>query len=72
MPKASTTINELRSEVIAAVVELFEGDKQAAESWLNQPLRAILYETPLEYMNSPEKIRTLREVIGRLEHGVWT
>jgi len=53
-------------------VGLFEGDRRAAEAWLNQPLRAIGYEVPTLYMNSPEKIQNVRDIIGRLEHGVWT
>lgn len=64
-------IDELEYEAIAAAVELFEGDRQAAESWLNTPLRAIGNEKPSDYMDTPEKIYTLKNVIGRLEHGVW-
>lgn len=65
-------IDELRAETIAAAVELFEGDRQAADAWLSQPLRAIGNEAPLVYMDSPEKIQTVRNIIGRLEHGIWT
>jgi putative toxin-antitoxin system antitoxin component (TIGR02293 family) len=61
----------MRGEVIAAAVELFEGDAHATEVWLNTPLRAIGHETPLDYMDTAAKIHTLRNVIGRLEHGVW-
>ena len=70
--ESPSTLDDLRSELLSATTELFENDEQAANAWLNRPLRAIGYKTPIEYMDSPEKIRTLREVIGRLEHGVWT
>ncbi len=65
-------IDELRGEAIAAAIELFEGDRQAAGAWLSQPLRAIGYEAPLVYMDSPERIQTVQNIIGRLEHGIWT
>lgn len=66
------TIKELQAEAIAAAVELFEGDVEAAELWLNTPLRAIGHEKPSDYMDTPDKVRTLKNIIGRLEHGVWT
>jgi putative toxin-antitoxin system antitoxin component (TIGR02293 family) len=53
-------------------VELFEGDRQAAIVWLNRPLRALGHKVPAVYMDSPERIQEVREIIGRLEHGVWT
>lgn len=64
--------SKIRADVIAATVELFEGDAEAAELWLNKPLRAIGHEKPSDFMDTPEKARTLRNVIGRLEHGIWT
>lgn len=72
MDNQKRSLEALREEVIAAAVELFEGDRQAAIGWLNRELRAIGYAVPSEYMNSPEKIQEVRNVIGRLEHGVWT
>jgi len=67
-----TTIDELRSEVLAAAEELFHGDRYAANAWLNRPLRALGSEKPVDHLGSPGRICTLREIIGRLEHRVWT
>jgi putative toxin-antitoxin system antitoxin component (TIGR02293 family) len=67
-----STLDDLRVELISAANALFENDEKAAKAWLNRPLRAIGYETPVDYMDSPERIGTLRDVIGRLEHGIWT
>lgn len=66
------TISELRDEVIAASVELFEGDQEAAEAWLQMPLKAIDYAIPMIYMDSEARALEVRDIIGRLEHGVWT
>jgi putative toxin-antitoxin system antitoxin component (TIGR02293 family) len=72
MDNQPKTVDALLEDVVTAAVGLFEGDRRAAEAWLNQPLRAIGYEVPTLYMNSPEKIQNVRDIIGRLEHGVWT
>ncbi|MFL1404622.1 antitoxin Xre/MbcA/ParS toxin-binding domain-containing protein [Marinobacter sp. M1N3S26] len=72
MDNQPKTIDALREDVVTAAVELFEGDRRAADAWLSQPLRAIGNEAPLVYMDSPEKIQAVKDVVGRLEHGVWT
>lgn len=72
MDNQKKTVEALREDVFAEAVELFESDRKAALAWLHQPLRAIGHEVPSEYMNSPENIQEVRNVIGRLEHGVWT
>jgi len=61
-----------QTEVMAAALELFEGDRQMAESWLSKPLAAIGNETPINYIDTPEHAHQLLDIIGRLEHGVWT
>jgi putative toxin-antitoxin system antitoxin component (TIGR02293 family) len=66
------TIDTVHEDVVAAAVRLFEGDRKAAIDWLNQPLRALGYKTPALYMDSPERIQEVLDIIGRLEHGVWT
>ena len=45
----------MKSEVMAAALELFEGDRQMAESWLSKPLLAIGSKIPMEYIDSPER-----------------
>tara|TARA_R110001599_G_scaffold348060_1_gene574923 strand:- start:493 stop:711 length:219 start_codon:yes stop_codon:yes gene_type:complete len=72
MDNQRKTVDTLREDVVTAAVKLFEGDQRAAKAWLNQPLRAIDDEVPVLYMDSPEKIQEVRDIIGRLEHGVWT
>ena len=62
----------MQTEVMAAALALFEGDRQMAESWLSKPLPAIGNEIPTDYIDSPERAKQLLDIIGRLEHGVWT
>jgi uncharacterized protein (DUF2384 family) len=67
-----STINDLRADFPSATNELFGNDDKAEKSSLSRPLRTIDYKKPFECAGTPEMIRTLREVIGRQEHGVWT
>lgn len=61
---------------IATVLEraerLFEGDRPAALAWLGAPHRALGGETPLEVARTEVGAREVEELIGRLEHGVFS
>lgn len=63
-------LDRLLAIVTGEAVSLFEGDQNAADKWLNKPLRAINYEIPMEYMDTPDKIQQVRDIIGRIEHGI--
>jgi putative toxin-antitoxin system antitoxin component (TIGR02293 family) len=72
MTHPQKTLSELQADLVAASLQLFEGDIGAADAWLNRPLRAIGYERPVDCMDSAKKILTILDVIGRLEHGTFT
>lgn len=57
--------------LFAQAVELFQGDSAAASHWLQNPCRALGYQTPLEYATTEYGAREVEAVIGRLEHGVF-
>jgi putative toxin-antitoxin system antitoxin component (TIGR02293 family) len=67
-----TRMRRLREQVLAECIELFEGDSDAAERWLSQPVRGLGYQTPNELLSSETGIEQLRTLIGRLEHGVFS
>lgn len=58
-----------RAAAWEAVIEAFDGDVERAKSWLNQPIQALGNEKPCDFMNSLERIRILRGIISKLEHG---
>lgn len=72
MSHSQKTLEELQTALIIAACGLFEDDDEAANAWLNRPLRAIGYERPVDCMVSAKKILTILDVIGRLEHGIFT
>jgi len=60
------------SRLFAQTIELFEGDKEAAQSWLNNPNHAFGGRTPLDIAATETGTREVENLIGRLEHGVFT
>jgi len=53
-------------------VELFEGNVTGAVGWLTHPQRALSCQTPLAYSRTELGAREVENLIGRLEHGVFS
>lgn len=60
------------SAIFEQTLELFEGDRAGALKWLTTPKRALENETPLEYSRTEVGAREVENLIGRLEHGVFS
>jgi putative toxin-antitoxin system antitoxin component (TIGR02293 family) len=52
--------------------ELFNGDVSGARQWMSQPKKALGGESPLEYAATEIGAREVENLIGRLEHGVFS
>jgi len=72
MDRPTPDIRALRENAIAECLELFDGDRDAAERWLSQPVRGLNYQLPCDLLSSEAGIEQLRTLIGQLEHGVFT
>jgi len=72
MPREQNNNQMMYESVLNAATELFEGNRQMAEDWMSKPLPAIGHAIPADYIDSPERAQHLLDIIGRLEHGVWT
>ncbi|MCF6258469.1 MAG: DUF2384 domain-containing protein [Gammaproteobacteria bacterium] len=68
-PKESDRIYRV-ARVYRSVLQLFEGDKEAARSWLREPAKAFSGDTPLHHLNTEAGADEVQDLIGRLEHGV--
>ena len=53
-------------------VELFEGDTATARDWLLRPARSLGGSTPLDFAATEVGAREVENLIGRLEHGVYS
>lgn len=60
------------SRLFARSKDLFDGDEEAARTWLMSPNRALGGAAPLEIAKTEVGAREVEKVIGRLEHGVFT
>ena len=60
------------SGVFEDALELFEGDVPAAVGWLTARRRALNNQSPLDYSRTELGAREVENLIGRLEHGVFT
>lgn len=69
MSGQTRSLEEEQAAARKAVIEAFDGDVELAKSWLNQPIQALGNEKPCDFMNSLERIRILKGIISKLEHG---
>jgi putative toxin-antitoxin system antitoxin component (TIGR02293 family) len=60
------------SRVFENAVDLFEGDSTNALKWLTTPKRVFENQTPLEYSRTELGAREVENLMGRLEHGVFS
>ncbi len=60
------------SRLLTQAVELFEGDKEKAFRWFVQPNRALGNLSPLDMAATETGTREVENLIGRLEHGVFS
>lgn len=58
--------------VFDKALALFEGDTTAAVRWFTAPRPALGGESPLAYCRTEVGAREVENLIGRLEHGVFS
>ena len=60
------------SSTFENALELFEGNRRQALAWLSSPKKEFEDQTPLEYSRTEVGAREVEDLIGRLEHGVFS
>lgn len=60
------------SRLVGQVLELFEGDAGAARRWLSTSQPALGGTAPLDVAKTDTGMREVEDLIGRLEHGVFS
>ena len=60
------------SRVFGRALELFEGDRDAAATWLTSPQRALGGLVPFELAKTDVGAQEVERLVGRLEHGIPT
>jgi putative toxin-antitoxin system antitoxin component (TIGR02293 family) len=59
------------SALFDTAVEVF-GDIDAARRWFKEPLRTLHGQSPLDYADTEPGAREVEDILGRLEHGVFS
>jgi putative toxin-antitoxin system antitoxin component (TIGR02293 family) len=60
------------SSIFEKAADLFEGDIGAAVNWLTTPKKALGNEQPLLYARTEVGAREVENLLGRIEHGVFS
>lgn len=60
------------SRLLAQAVKLFSGDQEKAFNWFRKPNRALGNLSPLAMASTETGAREVENLIGRLEHGVFS
>jgi putative toxin-antitoxin system antitoxin component (TIGR02293 family) len=60
------------SGIFERTLGLFDGDRAGALTWLSAPKKELEQHTPLEYTRTEVGAREVENLIGRLEHGVFS
>lgn len=58
--------------ILEKATETFDGDKDAALSWLGSPNRALGGEYPFALVSTGAGGRAVEEVLGRMDHGLYS
>lgn len=59
------------ARIYARGQEVF-GDLDSFKSWVREPVPALGYKKPLEFLDTSIGIRLLQDELGRIEHGVFS
>ena len=60
------------AEISSAAIELFEGDEDKARNWLNHPVKGLGGKRPVDMAITSAETEATIDLIGRLEHGVFS
>lgn len=60
------------TRLVELATKLFEGDSAAAVDWLNSPAWSFSGETPLYRARTEAGAYQVEQLIGRIEHGVFS
>ena|ERR1041385_3211226 len=59
------------AQLLFRATDVFDDEKEAVR-WLKSPIRALDDHTPLDYAHTAVGIREVENVLGRIEHGIFS
>lgn len=76
--KREGRLEQIESERLLRIIRLFEqatvvlGNVDQARTWIKSPKKAFRGKTPLEYADTEVGAREVEDLLGRLDHGVFS
>ncbi|WP_249322135.1 antitoxin Xre-like helix-turn-helix domain-containing protein [Halomonas sp. PGE1] len=58
--------------VFKSAIELFEGDRERARRWILDPVRGLDGRRPVEMVTTTVGTKAVLNLVGRLQHGVFS
>jgi len=65
-------MNDIEKRLMILATALMEGNEQYAKHWLNSPAKSLGGVTPIEHAKTEEGERDVEQLIGRIEHGIFS
>ncbi len=59
-------------EVFKKALSLFEGDVVSTMDWMTSPVRGLGSRSPVSMLETEKGRKEVENLIGRLEHGVYS
>ena len=72
LPLAGSERLHQLSRLTSLATRLFDGDLGAAINWLTSPAKSFSNDTPLARAKTYVGVQQVEDLIGRLEHGVFS
>ncbi|HEX3034888.1 MAG TPA: antitoxin Xre/MbcA/ParS toxin-binding domain-containing protein [Thermodesulfobacteriota bacterium] len=75
---SKTTFNPVESDRLYRVARIMSlaievlGSREKAKEWLSRPNRALGGDTPLSLLDTDIGAKQVEEILGRIEHGVFS
>lgn len=76
--KDSDLLNPVVSDRVLQLGALYQygtevlGDKDSLKEWINSSLIALGGKKPIDFMNNDTGISMVKDLLGRIEHGVYS
>jgi putative toxin-antitoxin system antitoxin component (TIGR02293 family) len=59
------------AEVYNASLNLFNGERQSAQDWIQKPVRGLGNKRPIDLLTTSAETESVLNLIGCLEHGIF-
>ena len=76
--KDTELLNPIVSDRVLQLGALYQygtevfGDKESLKEWINSSLIALGGKKPIDFMNNDTGISMIKDLLGRIEHGVYS